>query len=134
MAIFGATRGSNEGFALFDRFSQKWAGYDVKDTFDRWAALEIPEDKPPAAGENGPAVRDHTPEPSGELHSLAPSHPEDKEQLAAGERERDDQGALPRRELTVKAPPDPGTEPVFDPAELGKPPDPPQQPIAISLT
>jgi hypothetical protein len=89
--------------------------------------LEIPQDKPAAVGENEPeAVRDHTPAPTGELHSLSPSHPEDKEQLAAG------QGALPN-ELVAKAPPDPGTEPVFDPAKLGKPPDPPHQPISISL-
>jgi hypothetical protein len=87
--------------------------------------LEIPEDKPPAIGQ---AVRDHTPAPAGDLHEVAPSQPEDQEQLAAS----GDQGALPN-ELVAKAPPDPGTEPELDPAKLGKPPDPPQQPISISL-
>jgi len=42
------------------------------------------------------------------------------ERLSASERE--DQGNLPR-ELNIGAPPDPGTDPEFDPAQLGKPPD-----------
>ena len=91
--------------------------------------LEIPQDKPPPVGEVGAAVRDQSPAPAGELHSLPPSHPEDKEQLAASERE--DQGNLPN-ELVAKAPPAPGTHPVL-PGELGKAPDPPAQPVAISL-
>jgi len=93
--------------------------------------LEIPQDKPPAAGEHGPAVvRDQEHKPTGDLHSVAPSHPEDKEQAAA--RERKDQGALPN-ELLKGAPPDPGTAPEFDPAKVGKAPDPPQQPVSVSL-
>jgi hypothetical protein len=36
MAIFAASSGSNDGFALFDRFSRKSAKYDAAKTFDKW--------------------------------------------------------------------------------------------------
>jgi hypothetical protein len=57
-------------------------------------------------------------QPTGELH-----------QVAATAR---DQGDLPR-EVTRDVPPDPGTDPEFDPAELSHGPDAPAQPVAISL-
>jgi len=79
-----------------------------------------------------PVVRDEVPAPSDELTMLPAPQPEDRAQLAAGEHEREDQGNL-RRDLEVGAPPDPGTEPEFDPAELDKPPDLPRNPVAISL-
>jgi hypothetical protein len=60
--------------------------------------------------------------PSGELHSL----PAKEEAASIG-----DQGNLPP-ELLEGAPPAPGTDPVL-PGELGKAPDPPAQPISISL-
>jgi hypothetical protein len=82
--------------------------------------LEIPQDKPPADVAERLTVRDQTPPPSGELHALPPSHPVDKEQLAAAA-SGDDQGALPA-ELRVGALPDPGTDPEFDPAKVGKAP------------
>jgi len=44
---------------------------------------------------------------------------------------KDDQGNLPN-ELLGNVPPAPGTDPVL-PGELGKAPDPPAQPVAISL-
>lgn len=47
---------------------------------------------------------------------------------AAGAR---DQGALPN-EIVRKAPPDLGTMPMVDPADLDRPPD-PAPPVAISL-
>jgi hypothetical protein len=75
------------------------------------------------------AMRDEVPPPASELTPKPASQPEDKEQLAAG-----DQGNLPR-ELEVGAPPDPGTDPEFDPAKLGEPPETPPQraPVAVSL-
>ena len=36
MAIFAATRGSNAGLAIFDRFSQKSPKYNAKNTLDKW--------------------------------------------------------------------------------------------------
>src|SRR5262249_26156953 len=39
MAIYAATGGSEEGFAIFDRFSQRWEGkYDAAATRARWDA------------------------------------------------------------------------------------------------
>jgi hypothetical protein len=40
MAVFSATGGSAAGFALFDRWSQKYPGYDADDTAAKWEALE----------------------------------------------------------------------------------------------
>jgi|SRR6266581_2121999 len=65
--------------------------------------------------------------PTGELHSLAPSAPERRKQLAA----QQEQGDLPN-ELVRKAPPTLGTDPVVDPAELAHGPG-PAPPVAISL-
>jgi len=62
------------------------------------------------------ALNAHEHHPSGELHAIAP---------------KDDQGNLPN-ELLGNVPPAPGTDPVL-PGELGKAPDPPAQPVAISL-
>jgi hypothetical protein len=94
--------------------------------------LEIPEDKPPPAGENGPAVRDEVPAPAGELTVHPASQPAQQEQLEAGERE--DQGDLPR-ELVEKVPGETGTDPEFDPEELGQSANPtgPRNPAAIGL-
>jgi hypothetical protein len=39
MATFGATGGSTAGFALFDKWSQKYPGYDADDTAAKWEAL-----------------------------------------------------------------------------------------------
>src|SRR5262249_19573055 len=40
MAIYGATGGSEEGFAIFDQFSHRWEGkYDAEATRARWEAL-----------------------------------------------------------------------------------------------
>jgi len=36
MAVSNATRRSDEGFELFDRFSKKWPGYDAANTRERW--------------------------------------------------------------------------------------------------
>jgi hypothetical protein len=60
-------------------------------------------------------------EPTGELHDLPAHDPVAK-----------DQGDLPRELLEGVAPP-PATDPVLDPSELGEPPDPPAQPVSISL-
>jgi hypothetical protein len=65
--------------------------------------------------------------PTGELHQVEANAPARRAQLAAG-----DQGDLPR-EITRDVPPDLGTEPVFDPAELAHPQQPPAQPVAVSL-
>jgi hypothetical protein len=67
--------------------------------------LTIPPDAPDPDPE---APADETPAPTGELTTIAPSHPEDKEQLAASE----DQGTLPEA-LLEKTPPDPGTAPTI---------------------
>lgn len=40
MAVFAATSGSIAGLMLFDRWSQKYPGYDVDDTAAKWSALE----------------------------------------------------------------------------------------------
>jgi hypothetical protein len=40
MAVFSATGGSAAGFALFDKWSQKYPGYDADDTAAKWEALE----------------------------------------------------------------------------------------------
>ncbi|WP_192738427.1 bifunctional DNA primase/polymerase [Bradyrhizobium sp. OAE829] len=40
MAIFAATGGSAAGFAMFDRWSQKYPGYDFDETAAKWQALE----------------------------------------------------------------------------------------------
>jgi hypothetical protein len=40
MAVFAATDGSAAGFAMFDRWSQKYSGYDPDDTDAKWGALE----------------------------------------------------------------------------------------------
>jgi hypothetical protein len=50
---------------------------------------------------------------------------------AKDDRSLSDQGNLPN-ELSEKVPPAPGTDPVL-PGELGKAPDPPVQPISVSL-
>jgi hypothetical protein len=65
--------------------------------------MAIPKDAP-----NPEAPADETPSPTGELTMIAPSHPVDKEQLAASE----DQGTLPEA-LLEKTPPDPGTAPTI---------------------
>lgn len=39
MATYRATGGSDEGFALFDKWSQKWPGYNAEHTAARWEAL-----------------------------------------------------------------------------------------------
>ena len=62
--------------------------------------------------------------PSGELHSLP-----GKEEAAPPKAE--DQSNLPN-ELLEGVPPAPGTDPVL-PGELGKAPEPPAQPISVSL-
>jgi hypothetical protein len=60
--------------------------------------------------------------PGGELHTVAPSAPG-----------ATDQGALPN-EIVRQAPPATGTDPVADPAELGRALDPgPRAPAGISL-
>jgi hypothetical protein len=83
--------------------------------------LDIPEDKPPS-------MPDASPGPAGELSTHPPTEPAYQEQLAAG-----DPGNLPR-ELEVGAPPDPGTDPEFDPAKLSEPDTPSQRnPVAASL-
>ena len=61
--------------------------------------LAIPKDAP-----DPEAPADETPAPTGELTTIPPSHPADKEQLAASE----DQGNLPE-ELLEGAPPPSGT-------------------------
>jgi hypothetical protein len=40
LAIYAATAGSAEGFAIFDAWSKKWRGYDAQATADRWASYE----------------------------------------------------------------------------------------------
>jgi hypothetical protein len=40
MAVFAATGGSGAGLAMFDRWSQKYPGYDADDTEAKWKALE----------------------------------------------------------------------------------------------
>ena len=65
--------------------------------------LAIPKDAP-----DPEAPADETPAPTGELHDVPPSHPADKEQLAASE----DQGNLPP-ELLEGAPPPSGTAPTI---------------------
>jgi len=40
MAVFAATQGSAAGLAMFDRWSQKYPGYDPDDTDAKWRALE----------------------------------------------------------------------------------------------
>jgi Bifunctional DNA primase/polymerase, N-terminal/Primase C terminal 2 (PriCT-2) len=40
MAVFAATGGSAAGEAMFDRWSQKYPGYDADDTDAKWRALE----------------------------------------------------------------------------------------------
>ena len=55
------------------------------------------------------APADEIPAPGGELHVVPPSHPEDKEQLAAS---NESEGDLPE-ELLEKTPPDPGTAPTI---------------------
>jgi hypothetical protein len=40
MAVFAATHGSAAGLAMFDRWSQKYPGYDPDDTDAKWRALE----------------------------------------------------------------------------------------------
>ena len=40
MAVFAATGGSAAGEAMFDRWSQKYPGYDAADTDAKWRALE----------------------------------------------------------------------------------------------
>jgi hypothetical protein len=40
MAVFSATGGSAAGFTLFDKWSQKYPGYDADDTAAKWEALE----------------------------------------------------------------------------------------------
>jgi hypothetical protein len=40
MAVFAATGGSAAGLAMFDRWSQKYPGYDADDTAAKWSALE----------------------------------------------------------------------------------------------
>jgi Bifunctional DNA primase/polymerase, N-terminal/Primase C terminal 2 (PriCT-2) len=39
MAIWAATRGSEEGFEIADRWCAKWKGYDAKNTRQRWEAI-----------------------------------------------------------------------------------------------
>src|SRR5208337_791305 len=39
MALFAATGGSDEGLELFHKWSQKWPGYNDKDTDDKWQTL-----------------------------------------------------------------------------------------------
>ena len=39
MATWGATRGSEEGFAAFDAWSRKWVGYDEANTRKAWEQL-----------------------------------------------------------------------------------------------
>ena len=71
MAIFAATGGSNEGFALFDTFSKKSkAKYTTRKTFDKWRLLHT---SPPSeigfgslaywATEANPDWQDHTEAP-----------------------------------------------------------------------
>jgi hypothetical protein len=65
--------------------------------------------------------------PSGDLHVIAASGPEDREQLQS------DQGTLPP-ELKKGAPPDLGTEPELDPSKLAYPETPAQRaPVAVSM-
>jgi len=66
--------------------------------------LAIPKDAP-----DPEAPADETPAPAGELTVIPPSHPEDKEQLAASE----DQGNLPE-ELLEGAPPETGNYPTLE--------------------
>jgi hypothetical protein len=66
--------------------------------------LAIPKDAP-----DPEAPADETPAPGGELTVIPPSHPEDKEQLAASE----DQGNLPP-ELLEGAPPETGNYPTLE--------------------
>jgi Bifunctional DNA primase/polymerase, N-terminal/Primase C terminal 2 (PriCT-2) len=40
MAIYRATGGSDEGFRIFDAWSQKWSGYDATYTQERWDAYD----------------------------------------------------------------------------------------------
>jgi hypothetical protein len=40
MAVFAATGGSGAGLAMFDKWSQKYSGYDGGDTEAKWSALE----------------------------------------------------------------------------------------------
>jgi hypothetical protein len=74
--------------------------------------------------------------PSGDLHALPASEPEDKLQLAAIEGDDEYPGDLPPS-LLKDAPPDPGDNPIEDPDELGHSAWPPKnvqaQPIAVSL-
>lgn len=39
MAVWSATSGGDDGFAMFDDWSRKWPGYSAKDTADRWQAI-----------------------------------------------------------------------------------------------
>ena len=66
--------------------------------------LAIPKDAP-----DPEAPADETPAPAGELSIHPPSHPADKEQLAASE----DQGNLPE-ELLEGAPPETGNYPTLE--------------------
>jgi hypothetical protein len=91
---------------------------------------------PPGIEELGENTADDTPHPDGSLHTLPPSHDQDKEELAALEREdeTDDGGIgdLPN-ELLETAPPSGGTMPEPNPAELAHPQKPPEQPVSVSL-
>jgi len=65
------------------------------------------------------APADETHEPGGELHMVGPKGRE--------EHQTDDQGELPAE---LSRPSLTGTDPVDDPAELARAPDPPEQPIS----
>jgi hypothetical protein len=87
-----------------------------------------------------PDVDDPTPypfNPSGDLHSLGPSEPQNKLELAVTEDGDDGPGDLPNA-LLETAPADPGDHPIDDPAEeLGGSAWPPKhiqpQPVSVSL-
>jgi len=82
MAVFGATGGSDVGFNLFDRWSQKWPGYNAKDTADKWEALHgSPPDRIGAgtlfrmANEAWPGWRNkHEGVSLGDFHAYMPRH------------------------------------------------------------
>jgi hypothetical protein len=88
--------------------------------------LQLPKDVDPEAPYADPeAPADEAPVPGGELHAPVPAKDPSEHEPAAA-----DQGNLPK-ELLKGAPPDPGSEPVEDPAELAHPQPPTRQPIAI---
>ena len=102
----------------FDNYEQRRIARNRRDAEEeqqqiqaRLAALPDPDEPDPFS-------------PSGELHDLPPAEP--------GTTTIDNQGDLPA-ELNKAAPPPLGTDPIYDPKDLAHPPDPPAQPVAISL-